>query len=51
MTEHYTEKQIMAALEIRMKHDLLCREAYNLINQKNQQIKELKEKTVQKSRR
>ena len=38
----YTEEQIMRALEIRMPHDEVCREAYDLIQQKNEQIRNLK---------
>ena len=49
MKELYTEKQIMTALELRMTHDLLSREAYKLINQKNAKIQELEEKTVEKA--
>lgn len=37
----YTEEQIMRALEIRMPHDEVCREAYDLIRQKNAQIEHL----------
>ena len=41
MTEYYTEKQIIEALEVRAPHDVLCREAYDIIQQKNAQIEHL----------
>lgn len=38
MADHkYTDEQIIEALEIRMPHDVVCREAYDLI--KRQQAK------------
>jgi hypothetical protein len=41
MTGQYTEQQIIEALEIRMPHDEVCRESYDLIQQKNAQIEHL----------
>ena len=37
----YAEEQIIWALEIRMPHDEVCREAYDLIQQKNAQIEHM----------
>ena len=40
-TDHkFTEEQIMEALEIRMPHDAVCREAYDLINRQKAEIEE-----------
>lgn len=37
----YTDKQIIEALEIRMPHDALCREAYDLIQRQRTEIAEM----------
>ena len=34
----YTDKQIIEALEVRMPHDLLCREAYDLIQRQRAEL-------------
>lgn len=36
----YTDKQIIEALEVRMPHDVLCREAYDLIQRQRAEIAE-----------
>lgn len=42
MTDHkFTEEQIIEALEIRMPHDAVCREAYDLINRQKAEIEKL----------
>jgi hypothetical protein len=42
MTEHkFTDEQIIEAIEIRMPHDAICREAYYLINRYKAEIEDL----------
>jgi intergrase/recombinase len=39
MTEHkYTDEQIIEALEVRMPHDAVCKEAYDLIQRQKSEI-------------
>ena len=42
----FTDEQIIEALEIRMPHDVICREAYDLINRQKAEIER-----IQKERR
>ena len=45
MTDHkYTAEQIIEALEVRMHHDKVCREAYDLINRLKFELSEEKAK-------
>lgn len=42
MTEHkFTDEQIISALEVRMPHDAICREAYDLIKRQSEDIDRL----------
>ena len=38
----YTEYQIIWALDVRTPHDEVCREAYDLIRQKDAQIEQMR---------
>lgn len=46
----YTDKQIIEALEVRMPHDAICREAYDLIQRQRAEVASIFDELIKEAR-